>query len=237
MSIPHAVRLLRCLAIAILPGVLATCHGGGGDSNSGQIQIKTLSNRADLISGGNSYVEIVMPEGKSIAGWGVSVSGRDVTSAFAMRPNGRILGVITGLANGDNVVVASYQGSAAARLTITNHPIGGPVISGAQTQPFVCATPAPLPATATSPATNGSGLTGTAIDAQSNLPTEIKLYYKSKAALAANCTVSLPDPNPPANPPANGCVQTYDPANPPPPAHTLTTTTDRGGTVPHIVPV
>ncbi len=237
MKMRKHFRLRHCVAIALVAAGLGACGGRGGSDNSVAIQIKTLSNRADLISGGNSYVEIVMPEGKSIAGLGVSVSGRDVTSAFAMRPNGRILGVITGLANGDNVVVASYQGSAAARLTITNHPIGGPVISGAQTQPFVCATPAPLPATATSPATNGSGLTGTAIDAQCNIATEIKLYYKSKAALAANCTVSLPDPNPPANPPANGCFKTYDPANPPAAADILTTTTDRGVTVPYIVRV
>src|SRR5258706_2364677 len=112
MSIPHAVRLLRYLAIAILPGALAACQGGG-DSNSGQIQIKTLSNRADLISGGNAYVEIVLPEGKTIAGLTVSAGGRDVTSAFALRSNGRILRVITGLPAGDNVVIAHYHGKPA----------------------------------------------------------------------------------------------------------------------------
>ena len=238
MNLRKHSRLLHCVAIALVAAGLSACGGGGGGSdNSGTIQIKTLSNRADLISGGNAYVEIVMPEGKTIAGLGVSVGGRDVTSAFAMRLNGRILGVITGLANGDNVVVVSHIGSVAAQLTITNHPIGGPVFTGTQTQPFICATSAPLPATATSPATNGSGLTGTAIDTQCNIPTEIKLYYKSRAAVAANCTISLPDPNPPANPPANGCFKTYDPANPPAAADILTTTTDRGITVPYIVRV
>ena len=234
MSIPHAVRLLHCLAIAILAGALAACHGGG-DSNSGQIQIKTLSNRADLISGGNAYVEIVLPEGKAIAGLTVNAGGRDVTSSFALRSNGRILGVITGLAVGDNVVLAYYQGSLAARLTINNHPIGGPVFTGPQTTPFICATPAPLPATATSPATNASGLARTATDGQCNIPTEVKLYYKSAAAVAANCTISLPDPSPPANPPANGCFKTYESANPPAATDIVTTTTDRGATVPYIV--
>ena len=234
MSIPHAVRLLHCFAIAILAGALAACQGGG-NSNPGQIQIKTLSNRADLISGGNAYVEILLPAGKAIAGLTVTAGGRDVTSSFALRSNGRILGVITGLAVGDNVVLAYYQGSPAARLTINNHPIGGPVLTGQQTTPFICATPAPLPATATSPATNASGLTRTAIDGQCNIPAEVKLYYKSQAAVAANCTISLPDPSPPANPPANGCFKTYDPANPPAAADIVTTTTDRGVTVPYIV--
>src|SRR5258705_9101455 len=115
MNLLQRSRLLQGVAIALAAGGIAACHRGGSD-NSGTLQIKTLSNRADLISGGNAYVEIVMPEGKTIAGLGVSVGGRDVTSAFAMRTNGRIVGVITGLANGDNVVVASYQGNAAARL-------------------------------------------------------------------------------------------------------------------------
>ena len=60
MSIPHAVRFLHCLSITILAVALAAC-GGDGNPNPGQIQIKTLSNRADLISGGNAFIEIVLP--------------------------------------------------------------------------------------------------------------------------------------------------------------------------------
>src|SRR5258708_23268906 len=108
MIIPHALRLLQCLAIAIQACALAACHGGG-DSNSGQIQIKTLSNRADLISGGNAYVEIVLPEGKAIAGLTVSAGGRDATSSFAVRPNRPTPAVITGLAGGHNRVPAPYH--------------------------------------------------------------------------------------------------------------------------------
>jgi hypothetical protein len=234
MRMSDALRLFHCLAITVLAGALAACNNGG-DSNSGAVQIKTLSNRADLISGGNAYVEIVLPEGRTITGLSVSVSGRDVTSSFALRGNGRVLGVITGLAAGDNFVVAGYQGAATARLTINNHPIGGPVFTGPQTTPFICATPAPLPATATSPATNASGLTRAATDGQCNIPTEIKLYYKSAAAVAASCTISLPDPSPPASPPANGCFKTYDPANPPVAADIVSTTNDRGVTVPYII--
>src|SRR5258708_7335616 len=174
MRIPNAVRLFHCLSIAILASALAACHsGGGGDSNPGAVQIKTLSNRADLISGGNAYVEIVVPEGKAMAGLSVAVSGRDVTSAFAVRASGRITGVVTGLAVGDNFVVAGYQGGATARLTINNHPIGGPVLTGVQTTPFICATPAPLPATATSPATHPTRPPPPPLDRQSHIPTPL----------------------------------------------------------------
>jgi len=106
-----------------------------------KIQIKTVSNRADLISGGDALVEIVLSKAKLASSLRVQLNGRDVSGKFAVRANGRILGLVDGLANGKNVLVASTSKSHAASLTITNHPIGGPVIAGPQTSPFVCATP------------------------------------------------------------------------------------------------
>src|SRR6266851_4344971 len=104
------------------------------------LRIKTLSNRADLISGGDAYVEIVLPKGQLASALRVQLNGRDVRTAFAVRAKGRMLGVVTGLVDGRNVLIASVEKSQAARLIIMNHPIGGPVIAGPQTQPFVCAT-------------------------------------------------------------------------------------------------
>ena len=110
MSIPHAVRFLHCLAIAVLAGALPACNHGK-DSNSGQIQIKTLSNRADLISGGDALVEVVLPPRTRPSKVRVDVDGRDVTGAFAVRPNGRYMGVVTGLS-----VPASFGRSAPEAL-------------------------------------------------------------------------------------------------------------------------
>lgn len=97
--------------------------------------LRVLSNRPDLISGGDALVEVV---GTNLAGARVTVGGRDVTSAFAVRPDGRYLGLVTGLANGPNELVALAGGSG-HRLTIVNHPSGGPVFSGPQIQPWTCA--------------------------------------------------------------------------------------------------
>ena len=55
-----------------------------------------------------------------------------------MRPNGRFQGLVTGLALGDNVLTARITGGPGARITLTNHPNGGPVFSGPQVQPWVC---------------------------------------------------------------------------------------------------
>ena len=49
------------------------------------------------------------------------------------------MGLVTGLRNGFNVLTARVPG-AGAQIAITNHPIGGPVFSGAQVQPWTCST-------------------------------------------------------------------------------------------------
>jgi len=208
-------------------------RGDSDDADEGRgLRIKSLSNRADLISGGDAYVEIVLPKRQSATALRVQLNGRDVRSAFAVRADGRVLGVVTGLMDGENVLIASVGKSHAARLVITNHPIGGPVIAGPQTQPFVCATPSPEPSPL-APLTNASGLQTRAVDAQCNIATEYKFYYK---ATKAGCTNSLPDPNPPTPLPANGCFKTYTPGQAAP-ADLATTVTDQGLMVPYIVRV
>ena len=62
-----------------------------------KIQIKTISNRADLISGGDALVEIALSKAKLASSLRVQLNGRDVSSAFAVRGNGRILGLVSGL--------------------------------------------------------------------------------------------------------------------------------------------
>src|SRR5262249_14705327 len=149
------------IAVAALAFGLWSCNG------SHTVVIKTLSNRADLISGGQALIEIVLQRGTSASGLKVDVGGRDVSDAFAQRANGRVIGVITGLSNGNNVVTAKLGGNGAS-LTINNHPIGGPVFSGLQIQPWICATPIAQPATPTMPATQASGLSTLATDDKCN---------------------------------------------------------------------
>ena len=233
-----AVSTLACVA------VLSSCNGGGGGDASSSASppppafaaptIKTLSNRADMVSGGDALVEIVLPFGVATEALRVDVGGRDVTGKFAVRPSAanRIVGLITGLANGNNVVTARAAG-ATSTLTLNNHPIGGPVYSGPQILPWVCATPVAQPASGNTPASNASGLSTAAVDAQCNIATEYKLWYKTTAA---NCNASRPDPNPPTTPPTNPCFKPYDPSAAKP-ADLATTTTDAGLTVPYIVRV
>src|SRR5450759_4157980 len=185
--------LLYGIAAVIALGGLAGC-GSDSSGTRDAVQIRALSNRADLVSGGNAYVEIVLTDLQGVGGLSVNVDGRDVTSAFAIRSDGRMKGVITGLANGDNVVTASVTGAPAGRLTINNHPIGGPVLLSAQTTPWVCATPLAVPASGNTPGSNASGLSTAAVDVQCNIATEFKLFYRTTSA---GCSLGrLPDAGP-----------------------------------------
>jgi uncharacterized tannase-like protein DUF6351 len=200
----------------------------------GALQLKTLSNRADLISGGDALIEIVVPKDSPATGTlHVAAGSADVSAAFARRGDGRTTGLVTGLAVGDTVIKADLGGKQSASLTVTNHKIGGPVFSGAQITPWICATPVPTPGDATTPATAGSGLSTTATDDQCNIASETKLYYRTTTA---GCTLSLPDPSPPTAPPANGCFKPFDPTATAP-ADLAMTTTDAGVTLPYIVRV
>jgi Tannase-like family of unknown function (DUF6351) len=195
-------------------------------------QIVPLSGRADMVTGGSALVQILVPPTSSIDKLHVAVAGRDVTSEFAVRADGRIVGLISGLADGPNAVTADLGGSHSVALTFTSHKIGGPLISGEQVMPFVCATPMKQDETATSAATNDSGLSTLAIDAQCNIATEVTLFYRTSTA---GCLPVRPDPSPPATPPANACFKPYNAATPP--ADLATTKTTTGVTVPYIVRV
>ncbi|MFI4932202.1 MAG: DUF6351 family protein, partial [Burkholderiales bacterium] len=211
--------------------------------------IRTLGNRADLISDGDALVEVQVPRSVPLDKVKVTLNGANITASFTANAAARTLrGVVTGLKVGTNELAAQStvrgkgndrehghdfgHGDDDASLTITNHPRGGPVLLGSQTQPWICATPAPVAASGVTPASNASGLTTTAVDAQCNIATEYKLFYRTTTA---GCSTALPDPSPPAAQPTNNCFKPYATGVAPP--DLATTTTSDGKVVPYIVRV
>ena len=71
---------MRRLAAALALAVLAT--PASAVAKSRPIQIRTLSDRADLISDGNALVGITVPRGPGARRLKVTVGGRDVSAAF-----------------------------------------------------------------------------------------------------------------------------------------------------------
>jgi hypothetical protein len=179
----------RLPLLAAAAALLATGVPVVSASGAAPVGIEVLSNRADLVSGGNALVEVRLPHGADAAGLRVTAGDRDVTDAFAVRADGRVLGRVEGLPVGTTTLTAAAPGAVAAALDVTNHPIGGPVFTGRQIQPWVCTT-----------ASNGLGAPQ---DAQCNAPTVVTFHYKrtSGSGLAAYD---------PANPPTDVATTTTD---------------------------
>ena len=124
-------------AAALCVAATPLAHAAFADP-SGQIRIEVLSTRADLVSGGVALVAVDLPSGVDPSSARVRVGSRDVSSEFAVRQNKRFEALVDGLANGRNVVTATASGAIGATLTITSHPLGGPVFAGPQLPAWKC---------------------------------------------------------------------------------------------------
>lgn len=207
-------------------------------SPGNETQIDVLSNRADLISDGDALLEITWPAGAKLDKAKVTVDGVNVTAAFATRANGRYMGLVTGLKNGTSEIKAHVPGSNAF-ITITNHPIGGPVFAGAQLQPWICATVVSQEVTVMGNAgqtalamTRASGLLSDPVDAQCNTATTYSYYYQPVTA-PADCTFTITG----ANPCFVAFTSLNDPATRPANAAIADFTNDRGDTVKSLIRV
>jgi Tannase-like family of unknown function (DUF6351) len=125
------------LAVSLLVSVCAW-PAGALAAGPGNLEIRVISNRADLISGDDALVSIGIPRGVRPSQIRVKLNGSNVTSEFAVRANGSYEGMVEGLDLGRNLLVATASGADPDRAVIRNHPIGGPVFSGPQVQPWVC---------------------------------------------------------------------------------------------------
>jgi hypothetical protein len=103
-----------------------------------QLTVHVLSNRADLISGPEALVAVSLPTGVSPGSVRVTLNRANVSSEFAMRPNGSFEGLLRPLKLGANVVQARALHAKKAKLSIVDHAIGGPVTAGPQIQPWRC---------------------------------------------------------------------------------------------------
>jgi hypothetical protein len=186
-------------ALGVSDRAVATASANAG----GVGEISVVSNRADLISGGDALVSVdLLASPRAIR---VELNGTNITGAFAVRPNGRYEGLVTGLEEGKNILRVRPGNGVGRWIEITNHPIGGPVFSGEQIQPWLCRTHLQG---GTTPAL------GPAVDEKCNAAAPVvELFYRSTG---------------------NQWV-VYDPSSPPDPSAILQTTTDQGKTVPFVI--
>jgi hypothetical protein len=128
------------LAFAVVPAFAA------------KIEIESLSNRPDKVSGGDILVRVHVPAGTALGDVTLKLNSANVTDMFWQdTASHSLMGLVTGLKLGQNSLNATAGNANPGALRVVNYPIQGPVFSGPQEKPFFCQThqfrvyPAPGP--------------------------------------------------------------------------------------------
>jgi hypothetical protein len=131
-------RLLEAASLACLLVLVTACGTSGPelgavkDGINGNSALKVVSNRADLVSGGDVLVEVQSTQQPS-----VTLNSVDISDQFEAYVGGGYRALINGLILGENVI-SSISDAGTNSITVTNSPHNGPVFSGPQLQPWRC---------------------------------------------------------------------------------------------------
>ncbi len=166
------------MAIVVIGALASFGVVGGFSQSSARLEIKTLSSRPDLVSGGDALIEVKAPAGTQLNQFALTLNGKDVTNQLKLdAATGSFRGLISGMTVGENALRATIKASKAeANLKVTNYPLTGPILSGPHLTPYECRTVE-------------SGL-GQPLDANCSAKQKIEYFYR-----ASNNTFK-PLPNP-----------------------------------------
>ncbi|MGH1564648.1 DUF6351 family protein [Mumia sp. DW29H23] len=138
---PAAGVLVSGLLMASLsPPASGAVTAHGSEGGKARLAVETVSNpRPDLVSGGDVLVRVT--GATDDARVTLLLNGRRTSTALVEQADGSRTGVVSGLREGRNLLIAA-SGWRLATEIVTNHDITGPVLSGPQQQPFYCETEA-----------------------------------------------------------------------------------------------
>src|SRR5256885_16957292 len=95
------VGLVGSIAALMLAG-WAVVTGEAAKNHRPRLSISVLSGRADQVSGGSALVAIHLPRRTDARHIRVTLGGRNITRAFAIRQDGRFEGLVVHLRLGTN---------------------------------------------------------------------------------------------------------------------------------------
>ena len=224
---------MKSVAAVVIVLMASIAHG---QTSKNGFEIRALSTRADLVSGGDVLVQVTVPATLAADKVAVAVNGRDVSANFTLAPSlapsergtrrvagNTFLGLVRDLPVGRSEIEAGAKGQKiSATLALTNHPIAGPVMGGPHQSPFMCETQA-------------FGF-GQPLDADCSVTTRVEYFYRSTAAPSQPSTAAVqPGADvPQAQQQQPNPFKPYNPNAPKPSDVAMTTTLD-GKTVPYIV--
>jgi hypothetical protein len=132
-----------------------------------QFEIKVLSSPSYAVTGGDALLQIRVPAATALSDVYVRLNGQDVSASFQPTDASTLRGLVSGIRNNSNVVLAGQRstGQILAKILVVGHLSAGPVFSGPHQTPYVCETDA-------------LGL-GTPVDADCAAPTRVDYFYRS----------------------------------------------------------
>jgi hypothetical protein len=176
-------RLLLLLASTLV------LFGVGGPNSCSQIQVEVLSSPSESVSGDDARISVLLPPGVPTELVKVVVNGDDVSDAFARSGSVQLEGVVTDLVIGDNQLVVTAPGfgpqGRRSEITLTNHPVSGPMFSGPQQVPFLCA----------DAGDRANAELGPAIDADCAVDTVVSFKYRTTSGGWADYDPAAPPPS------------------------------------------
>lgn len=137
-----SLTLAAAAALVVVATATPMAAADGGDRPAdppGAVRLKLLSSPADWVSGGDARIAVHAPARvrDQLELW---LNGQPIGMPLALRGD-RLEGVIGGLRLGDNrLELRQRNGGRRDSLTLTNHPVTGPMFTGPQQTPFVCTT-------------------------------------------------------------------------------------------------
>ncbi len=179
---PRSLPVLILAVVAAVAALLAVPQAQPAASAADGLRLSAVSSRPELVTAGDALVTATVPKDRPLDRVRLTLDGADVTAAFRPDPETHTLtGLLDQLHAGDQQLVAT-AGPLRAKLSLTNHPATGPVISGPHESPYLCTTDR-------FKLVDGNTL-GAPLDADCSIATRIDYAYRSTDGK----TKPLPDP-------------------------------------------
>ena len=132
--------VLAVMAVLLISSSCSSDPSDGAAATASGLVVEAISTRAEYVTGGDVLVAVKAADGGSVDSATVTVGDRELSDAFSVE-DGRLVGLIEGLPDGESTIEVDAQGRAGS-LDVVNHPTTGPLFSGPLLEPFVCKTEA-----------------------------------------------------------------------------------------------
>src|SRR5205814_1759454 len=103
MNLVTNIRRIALIACAFFVALAGFRSSDGFSQSAAGLEIKTLSSRSDLVSGGDALIEVKAPAGTQLNQLTLTLNGKEVTNQLNLNATTRSFrGLISGMTVGEN---------------------------------------------------------------------------------------------------------------------------------------